>query len=44
MVWETEVKELICTTNGHELRGEGMLDGWGVQEREGEKGGKVGKL
>ena len=25
-----ELKELTCTTHGHELR-EGMLEGWGVQ-------------
>ena len=30
MVKETELKELICTTHGHELRG-GMSEGWGVQ-------------
>ena len=29
MAQETEVKELICTTHGHELSGAGgMLDGW----------------
>ena len=32
MVWETEVKELICTTHEHKLR-RGMLEGWGVQGR-----------
>ena len=29
-----ELKELICTTHGHELRGE-MLEGLGVQGRGG---------
>ena len=23
------LKELICTTHGHKLRGRGMLEGWG---------------
>ena len=31
-----EFKELICTTQGHELSG-GMLEGWGVQGRGGIK-------
>ena len=26
-----ELKEVICTTHGHELRGWGMLEGLGVQ-------------
>ena len=26
------LKELICTTHGHELRG-GMLEGWGAGQR-----------
>ena len=30
-----EAKELICTTHGHELRGAGMLEGWGAQGRGG---------
>ena len=38
-----EVKELICTTHGHELRG-GMLEGWGVWGGGGIKGEKLGKL
>ena len=30
-----EIKELICTTHGHELRGGGMLEGGGVKGRGG---------
>ena len=32
-----EAKELICVTHGHELRGGGMLVGWGVQGNKEEK-------
>ena len=38
-----ELKELLCTTHGHELRGGGKLAVWGVQGGGGE-GGKLGKL
>ena len=31
------LKELICTTHGHELRG-GILESWGVQDGGGIKG------
>ena len=34
-----EVRELICTTHGHEARG-GILEGWGVQGRGRIKGQK----
>ena len=38
-----EVKERVCTTYGHELRGE-MLEGWGCRA-EGNKGEKkMGQL
>ena len=37
------LKELICTTHGHELRG-WNAGGLGVQGTEGIKGGKLGKL
>ena len=33
-----EIKDLICTTHGHELRWGGMLEGWGVQCGGGIKG------
>ena len=36
------IKEVICTTHGHELRG-GMLEGWGSRV-EGDKGEKIQKL
>ena len=36
------LKELICTTHGHELRGGGMLERWGTGWM-GDKGGRVGK-
>ena len=36
------LKELICTTHGHELRG-GVLEGWGAGWR-GDKGGKMEKV
>ena len=42
-IGNTELKELICTTHGHELRG-GMLEGWGMQGRGGIKERKLGKL
>ena len=42
MVFETEFKEIIRTTHGHELRG-GMLEGWGVQGGGGIKGVKLGE-
>ena len=35
-----EAKELICITHGHELRGQGMLEGEGVHGRGGTKGRK----
>ena len=38
-----ELKELICTTHGHELR-RGNARGLGVQGREGIKGEKLEKL
>ena len=38
-----ELKELVCTTHGHELRREGMLEGWGGTGWRGDKGGKIGK-
>ena len=43
MVQETEFKELICRTHGHELSGgdAGGLGGAGQRE---DKGGKLGKL
>ena len=37
MVQETKLKELICTTHGHELR-RGVLEDWGVQGGRGVKG------
>ena len=37
-----ELKELICTTNGHELRRGRMLEGWGVQRKDKRK--KLEKL
>ena len=37
------LKELMCTTHGHEPRG-GMLEGWGVQSGGEDKGGKFEKL
>ena len=37
-----ELKELVCTTHGHELRREGMLEGGGVQGRGGKRGEKIG--
>ena len=40
-VGNREVKELICTTHGHELRGE-KARGLGMQGREGIKEGKTG--
>ena len=43
MVQETEFKELICTTHGHELR-EGEFGWKGVYRAEGNKGEKLGKL
>ena len=36
------LKELVCTTHGHELRVGGMLGGWGAGG-EGIKGEKIGK-
>ena len=39
-----ELKELICTTHGHELRGERIAGGQGVQGGGGKRGGKLGKL
>ena len=40
-----EAKELICATHGHELRGERMLVGGGLQGKEGIKGRqKLGQL
>ena len=38
------LKELICTTHGHDLRERGMLEGLRVQGRGGIKGEKLGKL
>ena len=43
MVQETEFKELICTTHGHELRGGGNAGGLGGAGQSGDKGGKIGK-
>ena len=37
-----EVKELICTTHGHDLRGRGNAGESGVQDRGGERGVKNG--
>ena len=42
MVWETGLRELICTAHGHELRGRCWRVG-GAGGR-GDKGGKLGKL
>ena len=40
-----ELKELICTTHGHELSGlGGVLKGWRVQGSRRRKGQKLGKL
>ena len=39
-VGNVEAKELICITHGHELKGEGILMGDGVQGRGGERGEK----
>ena len=36
------LKEFICTSHGHELRGQGMKEGWGAGWRE-NKVGKIGK-
>ena len=36
------LKELICTTHGLELKGVGMLEGWG-EGWKGDKGRKIGK-
>ena len=33
-----ELKELVCTSHGHELRSGGMLEGWGCRAEE-----KLGK-
>ena len=38
-----ELKELICTTHGHELK-RGMLEGWEMQSGGGIKGEKLEKL
>ena len=38
-----ELKELVCTTHGHELSA-GMLEGWQVQSGGGIKREKMGKL
>ena len=37
-IGNVEAKELICTTHGYELRGEGMRVGWSAWQR-GIKGG-----
>ena len=37
------LKELICTTHGHELRGGECWRVWGAGWRE-DKGGKIGKI
>ena len=42
MIQETEFKELICTTHGHELRG-GDAGGLGGTGQSGDKEGKFGK-
>ena len=39
-VGNVEAKELICITHGHELKGEGILMGDGVQGRGGKRGEK----
>ena len=44
MVQETEFKELICTTHGHELRGGWNAGGLGGAGWRGDNGGKSGKL
>ena len=41
-VGNKELKELICTTHGHELRWGGILQGWGAGQRR-NKGGQIGK-
>ena len=38
-----ELKKLICTTNGHELRGV-FLEGRGIPSRGGQREEKVGQL
>ena len=39
MIGNGDAKELVCTTHGHELRGEGMLKGgeFGMEGGKGEK-------
>ena len=39
-----EAKELICTTQEHELRGRGMLERRGLYWAERAKGEKLGQL
>ena len=41
-IGNVEVKELICATHGHELRGEGMLVGRGCREEGNKVEGKNG--
>ena len=44
MVQETEFKELLCTTHGHELRRGECWRVWGVRGGGGVKEEKLGKL
>ena len=39
-----DLKDLMCTTHGHELRGGGNAGGLGSAGWRGNKGGKLGKL
>ena len=36
------LKELVCTSHGHELRRGGIIEGWGTGQR-GDKAGKTEK-